>query len=143
MTAPLTPGRLQNAAHYYASYAVVLPAGLSFEEALKPEFWAHLAGRLRQHDTIRIIPEEATYFAELLVLSAGRGFVNVKTLRHVPLGEDEIDSSNVNDLVEVKWRGPHSKWSIVRRSDGAVLKEGVVEKPDALREAAGYAKLAA
>jgi hypothetical protein len=142
MPAPISPGRLQNAAHYYASYAVVLPFGLSFEDALKPEFWAHCAPKLRQHDLIRLIPEEGTYFAELLVLSSGRGFVNVKTLRHVSLGAEDLDASNVSDLVEVKWRGPHSKWSIVRNSDSTVLKEGIVEKADALREAAGYAKAA-
>ena len=143
MTATLSPGRLQSAAHYYASYAVVLPGGTAYEDVLKPEFWAHCAAKLRQHDTIRLIPEEGTYFAELLVLASGRGFVNMKELRLIQLGDDELEASSVNDQVEVKWRGPHSKWSIIRNSDGAVLKEGIVEKPDALREAAGYAKIAA
>lgn len=142
MTAALTPSRLQNAEHYFSSYAVVLPDGNSLEDALKPEFWAHVAQTLRQHDTIRIIPEDAGYFAELLVLSSGRGFVKVKLLRHVQIDEAEADDGG-NDLVEVKWRGPHSKWSILRRSDGHVLKEGLVAKGDALREAASYTKIAA
>lgn len=141
MAAPITSNRLQRAEHYFSAYAVVIPAGISLEDALEPGYWAHVAPRLRQHDLIRILPEEGGYFAEAVVLSAGRGFAKLFLLRNVPLeGEDQ---SNVNDLVEVKWRGPHSKWSIVRKSDDAVLRDGIVEKGDAMREAAGYAKIAA
>lgn len=140
MAAPITSNRLQRAEHYYNSYAVVIPAGIGLEEALKEEYWAHVAPKLRQHDIIRIIPEEGTYFAEALVLSAGRGFAKLRLLRHEPF-EDE-DQTDVNDAVEIKWRGPHAKWSILRKSDSQVLREGIVEKGDALREAAGYAKAA-
>lgn len=134
MSAPLTPGRLKEAAHYYTSYAVVLPAGIPLDEALKPAFWSHVASKLRQHDTIRIIPEEGGYFAEALVLSSGRGFTKVKLLHNIPLDDEaELESDGP---IEVKWRGPHSKWSLIRKSDGAVIKENIVEKADALREAA-------
>jgi hypothetical protein len=137
----LTPTRLQRAEHYFSNYAAVLPDGVSLDDALKPEFWAHAAGKLRQHDTIRLIPENGAFFAEVLVLSAGRGFVKVKLLHHIVI--DQEGQSDGTDLVEVKWRGPHSKWSILRRSDGSVLKEGLVDKSDALREAADYTKIAA
>lgn len=142
MAAPLTSSRLQRAEHYFAAYAVVLPDGVSLEDAMKPAYWAHVAEKLRQHDTIRIIPEAGAYFAEILVLSAGRGYANVALLRHIPLDDEAMAGDQGNDLVDVKWRGPHSKWSLVRKSDGAVLKDGLVEKVDAIREAAGY-KLAA
>lgn len=138
MSAPLSPGRLQNAAHYYTAYAVVLPHGISLDEALKPDFWAHCQ-KLRQHDLIRVIPEDATYFAELLVLAAGRGFAKVKLLREVKLTDEEVKGSDVPDGITVIWRGPHSKWCIERaKGDKARLREGLVEKADALREAAGY-----
>jgi hypothetical protein len=144
MAAPLTPSRLQTAAHYFTNYAVVLPDGVSFDDALDPGFWAHLGDKLRQHDTIRVIPEDGTYFAELLVIAAGRGFAKVKTLRHVGLTDDEISETEVPEGIVVKWRGPHAKWCIERVIGGSEsrLKEGIAEKADAYREAAGY-KLAA
>lgn len=142
MSAPLAPSRLQRAEHYFAFYAAAVPAELRLDDALKPSFWAHLGDRLRQHDTIRLIPDDGAYFAELLVLSAGRGFANVKLLRHIPLNEDELSEMVVPDELEVKYRGPHCRWSVIRKSDGHVLKEQLQEKGDAIREAAGY-KLAA
>lgn len=136
MSTPLNPTRLQRAEHYFSIYAVVLPEGTSLDDAMKPEYWVHVANRLRQHDTIRIIPEDGGYFAEALVTAAGHGFAKVKLLRYESLEEDGAEPAET-DPSYVKWGGPHSKWRVIRRSDGQVLKEGLT-KPDALREAIAY-----
>lgn len=131
----LAADRLQMAEHYFTPYAVVLPTGATLEEALKADYWAHVAEKLRQHDTIRLIPEDGSYFAEALVLAAGRGFAKLKLLRHVALEEEPGET--VPEGLEVKWRGPHLRWSVIRRSDSTILKDRLAEKIDAIREAAG------
>lgn len=136
----LNATRLQRAEHYFSPYAVVLPAADTLEEALKPEYWAHVASKLRQGDTIRIMPEDGSYYAEALVRATGTGFAKVELLRHIPF--DETDADQVPDTIEVKWGGPHDKWRIIRRSDGHVLARGL-DKADALRESLNYARLAA
>ena len=115
MVSPLTESRLQRAEHYFSAYAVVLPDGVGLEEALKPEFWVHVTKRLRQHDTIRLIPEDGSFFAEALVLATGVGFAKLKLLHNVSL-EDEIETANDVGPAYAKWRGPHSKWSVIRRT---------------------------
>lgn len=142
MTTPLSESRLQRAEHYFSAYAVVLPDGVKLDDALKPEFWVHVTKRLRQHDTIRLIPEDGSFFAEALVLAAGVGFVRLKMLHHVSL-EDEIETANDTGPAYAKWRGPHSKWSVIRRSDGHVLQEGLPGRGDAERQAAAYNSIAA
>lgn len=142
MGTALSETRLQRAEHYFSAYAVVLPDGVTLADALKPEFWVHVTKRLRQHDTIRILPEDSSFFAEALVLSAGTGFAKLKLLRHINL-EDEIEPANDTSAAYAKWRGPHSKWSVIRRGDGQVLQEGFAARIDAERQAAAYSSIAA
>jgi len=136
----LNATRLQRADHYFSDYAVVLPGADTLEDALKPEYWAHVAPKLRQGDTIRIIPEDDSYFAEALVRATGTGFAKLELLRHIPF--DAAQTEAVPDTVEVKWGGPHDKWRVIRRSDGHVLARGL-DKAAALRESLNYARLAA
>lgn len=133
MAVNLSPTRLQPAEHYCAAYAVVLPHDQSLDDALNPEFWAHVASKLRQHDTIRVIPEDGSYFAELLVVNADRTFAKVKLLRHIPLDQPAADAEAPLVAFEVKWNGPHDKHTVIRKSDGEKLKTGFVEKPAAQR----------
>jgi hypothetical protein len=132
MAVTLPPTRLQRAEHYCVAYAVVLPGGVTLDQAMKPEYWAHVGKNLRQHDTIRLIPEDGSYFAEALVLDSGPGFAKLKMLRHVSLEENGEAVAETVDFF-VKYNGPHDKWSVIRRSDGEKLKTGLAAKPDAQR----------
>jgi hypothetical protein len=140
MTKPLNPSLLQRRDHYCFEYAVVLPADVTLEDTLDPGFWSHInahsPAKLRQHDTIRVIPEDGTYFAELIVLQAGKGFAKVKMLRHLALEESEQPTELSS--TEVKWRGPALKWVVERKTDGMRLKERLNTRADAEIEARGY-----
>lgn len=127
MSISLPPNRLQRAEHYCVNYAVVLPGGVTVDEALKPEYWAHVGKQLRQHDTVRIIPEDGGMFVEALVLSSGSGFAKLKVLRQISLEEDGEPVAETIDLF-VKFNGPHDKWTVIRRSDGTKLKTGCETK---------------
>lgn len=138
MAVTLPPNRLQLAEHYIKSYAVVLPEAVSLDDALKPEYWAHVGPKLKQHDIVRLIPEDGSYFAEAIVLAAGKGYARLKVLRHeVLFGNDnaEADSVAAPALVElyVKWQGPHAKWAVIRKSDSEKLRDGFSDKGEAER----------
>lgn len=133
MPVSLNVTRLKQAEQYCTAYAAVLPHDQSLDDALNPEYWANVAATLRQHDTIRIIPEDGSYFAELLVLDAARGYAKVKILRHVLLDEPVGDAEAPLIDLFVKWDGPHNKFTVIRKSDGEKLKTGFVEKTSAQR----------
>lgn len=128
-TYKLSPAKLQPASHYRTRYAAVVDDGTSVDDLKRPEFWCHVANKLRQTDVIEVLPEDGSFFAELLVLKTGIGFAKVMLLRHVDLEGQETDGDS--DLVHVQWKGPHRKHSVIRKSDGEILRDGFATKADA------------
>lgn len=132
----LSQNRLQLAEHYSVTYAASLPADHTLEDAQKPDYWAHSAARLRQGDLIRLIPEDGSYFAELIVTATGKGYARVKLLRSIDLHEAVAEAAGTALLdapMFVKWFGPQVKFGVVRKSDNERIKEGFSEKAQAER----------
>jgi hypothetical protein len=136
MATSLAPNRLQPMGHYRAIYDVVLPTEVTVDEAMKPEFWANVGAKLRQHDVICLFPEDGSKFVEVIVLNAGRGFAKVAPIREVNLSTD--DPIDEDGAIYVKWQGPHNKHAVIRRSDGEPLKNGFQTKAEAQRWASDY-----
>lgn len=90
-------------------------------EALRdPSYWAHVSAQLRPGDVIYAMPDDKSYFSELLVIDAGKLFAKVCELRCVKLTASQVLNVKVPDGYEIKFRGPR-KWSVLRGDD--VLKE--------------------
>lgn len=128
-TLKLSPAKLQAAEHYRTRYAAVADDGTTVEDLQRPEFWCHVANKLRQMDVIEVLSEDASYFAELLVMKTGVGFAKVMLLRKVDLEESAAEDDGA--MVSVQWKGPHRKHSVIRKSDGEILRDGFVTKADA------------
>ncbi len=88
-------------------------------------YWAHVSANLRPGDKIEVIPEDFSYFAELIVIDAGKLYANVRLLRNEPLSEP----IKVKAGYDIKWAGPYAKFRVVRGKD--VLQEGFADKSDA------------
>lgn len=137
----LSPAKLQPAEHYRTRYAAVVDDGTTVEDLQRPEFWCHVAGKLRQMDILEVLAEDGSYFAELMVLKSGVGFAKVLLLREVQL---EATAPEDDDLpVVVQWKGPHRKYSVIRKSDSVILKDSFVTKGEAETHAREYAQTVA
>ncbi len=117
-------------------FAAVTPAGTPFEHALKPEFWAHTAHRLRQGDEVRVLTDDDIYSGLLHVRdvsapAAGRlaNRARLSVIYHVNFGALKKDMPEAS--AEVQWKGPHLKWCIVSALDSRILQEGIGTKEDA------------
>lgn len=137
----LSPAKLQPAEHYRTRYAAVVDDGTTVEDLQRPEFWCHVAGKLRQMDVIEVLAEDGSYFAELMVLKSGTGFAKVLLLRQVAL-EDTAQDDDESPVV-AQWKGPHRKYSVIRKADGVILKDGFANKGDAEIFAREYAQTVA
>lgn len=104
-------------------WTVTPEPGTAFETVLKPEYWAHVAKKLRRGDRIEVLSEDNSYFAELIVLSAAPLWAKVAVLRNVELATAPKAEASQDDF-EIKHRGK-MKWSVLRKSDKAILKEGL------------------
>lgn len=134
----LQPTRLVASEFARTTYTMELPKGHTLEDALKPEYWVHVAMQLKLGDHIEILAHDMSFYAEAIVI----GLTSKAAKLHCYLQSDV--TANTEDMVEdddfdVKFRG-RAKWSVVRKSDNAVIKEHLDSKEDAYRELSDHKK---
>jgi hypothetical protein len=115
------PSRFKEASVARNVWAVVPEDGTPFESLLDPAYWAHVGERLRPTDRIEVFAEDGSYFAELMVRSAGRLFAHVEALRKHDFVPVAVSPSK---KYEVEYKGPHLKHAVVRVADKSVMQSG-------------------
>lgn len=124
-----------------------IPRGVTKDDILKPSFWAHHAIRLRPHDEIKAVAEDGTWIAYLTVLDCSRNWARVQMLAHYTLTSTDVSLTQASNeevnteaqKYEIKFRGP-LKFSLIRKSDGAVIEEGIATKDEAEKRLDAYAR---
>lgn len=120
-----TDARVKPAEFARNIWVMVAHATNSAKDLLKPEFWAHVAQKLKRHDRIEAWADNGLWYAELLVLDSGRGWARVHLLQFADLQVDSAPGQTIQKGgYEIIWRGEHHKWSVVRLSDKEVVSEG-------------------
>lgn len=135
----LGPNALEQFDYVSTRHSAKIQHGISPDEILKPAFWAHHALKLKPLDEIRAHAEDGTWLANYVVLDCSRTWAKVQLLSMHRLTTSDVSQTQASDIEvkafidahEVKHRGPHA-WSIVRRSDKAVLEQGIAVKDDAI-----------
>lgn len=124
MMTQLQTTRFESSEHMRNVWVAVPEHGTPFEACLNPAYWAHVSARMRPWDRIEILPEDGSYFGELLVQDAGRLYAKVAVLRHLPLTVVEVRGEDAaTSLYEVKWAGAVKKWRVMRKADRAELRD--------------------
>lgn len=116
--------RFALAEHKRAIWQATIEQGVTFEEVIDPAFWSHVANKIEPYSRIECVSEDGTYFAELMVMDVGMGFVKTSVLRFVELmAPTKVDGEH--SKYEVRFQGPYKKHVVIRKEDGMVLKEGM------------------
>ena len=70
----LSPDRIKEAEFVRHAFRVTVPNDVKYDEVLKPEFWVHVAAKMNgdAHDLVEVMPEDGSWFALLIVVSASR-----------------------------------------------------------------------
>lgn len=110
--------------HRYCRYEVEVPVDLSFDEVLKPSFWAHVGSILRPRDVIELWPKDNSWMAELRVIESGPMFAKVALITKKALVTKADDGLEIESLQNGKFR--------VRRGND-IMKDGLASKKDAQR----------
>lgn len=135
----LPPNDLQQLEQVSLAYDAIVRQGVQPDDVLVPGFWAHHAVKLRPFDEIRVRAEDGTWLARYVVLDCSRTWAKVQQLSFHRLTTGQVAETQASELEvkafvdahQVVHRGPH-KWSIVRKSDKAVLEQGIGVKDDAI-----------
>lgn len=142
----LTSSRFRGAEFKRNAWRASPANGETLEDVMKPEYWTHVAAQLRPLDRIEVVPEDMSFFAELLVTKCDRLFAKTVVITHVPLTEEAKPAAKpvpAGNGVEykVEWKGG-AKFCVIR-SDGEVISKGHAAKEDAQTALDEYLKQAA
>jgi hypothetical protein len=114
----------------FNTWEAVPREGTPLENALRPEFWAHVARRLKPGSTILVYPADGAWYAELIVWDAGQNWARVSH-KIQPLQRPAfMPAPGVSDDFEVRYH-PSKAWQVVRRATNQVLKENFPNAADA------------
>lgn len=97
-----------------------MPNGTPFSRALEPDYWVLMARSVTPGDRIEIMPEDATFFAELLVRATTDRTVRVHVLRHVEIPDDSTPRPELS--FSVIYRGPNKRYCVMR--NGEIVQDG-------------------
>lgn len=109
-------------------------------EVLAPTYWAHHARMLTTWAKIRVLPQDGTWYAELIVRKQRETETHVELLLHKHFGRDAEDAPSLDDEVfdaeEITIRdGGRHGWQVLRLPDRYVL----VDKLDTKEQAEAWA----
>lgn len=132
----LAIGSLQAADHKRNLWVGETDAGVTLAEMLAPEFWIHDARKFRARDEIEVWANDGSWLEVFVVRSVqipeiGKSVVRVVRKDDIPRSDDKQAEEVILDGMSVKWRGPHSKFAVVRESDKEVLKDKFEVREDA------------
>jgi hypothetical protein len=135
------PTRMQEAEFARAVHVVTADAEHLPQDLERQDYWAHVAQNLRPWTRLEVRADDGTWYAECLVLEAGRNWANVKVLQPSttsrpptsPQTQAAIAEEYARLPYEVSFRGEHELWGVIRKSDNAVMhdKEGTKAGADA------------
>tara|TARA_R110000868_G_scaffold411755_1_gene708898 strand:- start:17797 stop:18267 length:471 start_codon:yes stop_codon:yes gene_type:complete len=126
---PLEPARMKGGDFVRQIHCATAFDDTKPEDLLIPEYWAHVAASLHPWDRVEVVANDGSWWAELMVLDCGRNYARMAIMRDFDLSGKTNQAPLDMKAYTVKHRGPHSKWSVIRISDGAVVHEGS-EKQD-------------
>lgn len=130
--------------HYNAKWTHFVPPGTDVEDVKDPSFWMNVARQLRIGDEIKVLTEDMSWRAVLIVRAVGRVEAVVQVLDYTELGDAANMMPEVQDNpYEVKWGGPAAKFRVHRKDGGEVVKDQFQTKEAALQWVSNHLKIAA
>lgn len=120
--------RLRQAEFNRTVWAAQPEPGVTLDDMVKPEYWAHVSKSLKVGDRIEVVSADGAWFAELFVRSTSGVAANVAVLRqHI---FSDAKPMGVPADVVIKHRGD-AGWSVIRKSDKQILFEKGATREDA------------
>lgn len=107
--------------YVYTAHAHTTP-----EDLLSLDYWAHIAQQLTPRARIEAWANDGSWMAEYVVLDTGRNWAKLALLNKFSLATVDAAQAQAEAMspYAIEHRGPHCKWSVIRRSDKEVVHEG-------------------
>jgi hypothetical protein len=126
----LAPARMQLSEYLRNDWVVTAEQGTTLDDIVNPAFFAHMASQMKAYDHVEVRVDDGSWLSELLVLQVERNWVRVRVLTYYDLADNSSQDS-APSVYETAWKGPHLKWSVIRKSDHENIKSGFVDRVSA------------
>ena len=126
--AGINPARMESAEYKRTTWVAIATPGSTPIDLMRPEYWAHVAEKMKVWDKIEIRANDGAWYAEVVVVDVSRQWARINPLLVVDLTTKDVSMSQaaaMNKAAQytVVHRGEHCKWSVVRNSDMQVVHE--------------------
>lgn len=118
--------------HLVSDFAVTVPADTLREDLLDGEFWVNVIARVPLLSEIRVVWEDGSQYARLIVTHSQGRFSRLKCLEFHKLDEVLVVTEEEH-AIQVKNRGP-MKWCLEDAKTGEKLKTMIPTQIEALKE---------
>lgn len=110
------------------------------EDLTNPELWVNVSSKLNIGDEIRIVADDFSFVAYLIVTFTRGTDVRTKVISGHELNDPVTESdAEENETYEIKHTG-RGKYCVVDKRDGSVVRKGPFDKMTAMRELNDYMK---
>lgn len=123
------------------AFRVIAGRGVTVERLTDPDYWSLVAQDLHPFDTLHVIAEDRSFYAELLVVDCGRGYAACELLLHKPLAPLLTITDRLPPGHELRYAGPESQWQAIRLCDGVVIGTGFSSRDACLQHLLDHASL--
>ena len=130
----------QLAEHAYRSFNLYIKeAPDEVSDLENPDYWVHIAPKMRTGDEVRVVSEDMSFYTRLLCTYAHGTAAVMKVVESTAVegltAPEEEDSKYKAEL-----RGPKG-WCVINSETGEVVKEKLPNQATAVKEAADYEKI--
>jgi len=130
---PLGVNSLKLAETVRSVYQITATAETKPEDLVKPEYWTHVARKLRMGDRIEVMAADATWYAELRVMEVGRkesfGARLAFTLPPVQLSNEHL----LPALNDYEARPFGSSWQVYKSGSADPVKTDLPNQSSAIK----------
>lgn len=132
MNSKLHFGRLKLSAEGARNWQYAeIPIGVSFEDAMKPTYWAHFTKVVRPNDILELMADDGSWEAWVRVMYVGQAEVRLSKIHYVTHGD--VGITEVTDQnYTVKWKGPALKFCVVNTDTNDIIKDRLYPQAEAL-----------
>lgn len=135
---PLVRTKFCLAEHGFRRFNALVDSDVRRDELEDPRFWEHVHQQLREFDEVRVVAEDGSFVANLLVVAKVSNCAYMRVIWGLDLEPPAVNAATASqDRYEVKYRG-NAKWCVVDSSTGECLKTGLPSKSKAQRELEEY-----
>jgi hypothetical protein len=135
----LSDKRFAEADYIRSHWQATVNHGTSPDDLKDPNYWAHVALKLKVGDRIDACAETGEWYAQLVVRKCDRISAVVGFIHLVEFNEN-VEPMEEDSEYEVMWAGQHHKWRIMRVADNEVVKHGFETREDARQGIREYLK---